>query len=323
MHRARALFTPTRRSRPALLLLAFATLSQVAPAETRIYTIDPTQSSITLSGTVISQFGAAPIQQQGTGSLTTDYTGTLVAERTSNSIQFTGGAVDANVNGTWQPLPDASSGSAPADYGARVSFLFGAIVVNFAGRDLVANLTGDVTPVDANGSFSLANSAVNFTSGNIAYRANIGTPTGTESLAGRSGELDGAASLDIQPDGLFERLTLPVMATFNFPIDARTSVSLTLDGQLVATAPLPVLLPGDFNGDGSVDAADYVVWSKGLAGPPDDLNYNIWRANFGRKISGGALDATSSAIPEPASVVTTIVGFAALFWNTRRLRRTT
>src|SRR5688572_9134172 len=89
-------------------------------ADTRIYTLDPDESSITLSGSVTSQFGTAPINEQGPGSLTTSYTGTIHADRTSSAIQFiSGGSIDANVSGSWQPLADASAGSAPADYGAR------------------------------------------------------------------------------------------------------------------------------------------------------------------------------------------------------------
>jgi hypothetical protein len=55
-------------------------------------------------------------------------------------------------------------------------------------------------------------------------------------------------------------------------------------------------LPGDYNGNGTVDAADYVLWRNG--GPlqnegadpgivtPED--YNVWRANFGRTFGSGA-----------------------------------
>ena len=43
-------------------------------------------------------------------------------------------------------------------------------------------------------------------------------------------------------------------------------------------------LAGDFNRDGSVDAADYVVWRRHLSGNSfvDTANYQTWRANFGR-----------------------------------------
>ena len=37
-------------------------------------------------------------------------------------------------------------------------------------------------------------------------------------------------------------------------------------------------LPGDFNWDGRVDTADYVVWRKGLGTEYDESDYDVWRA---------------------------------------------
>lgn len=48
----------------------------------------------------------------------------------------------------------------------------------------------------------------------------------------------------------------------------------------------PPALPGDYNGDGSVDAADYVVWPK--TGVNGQAGYNTWRANFGNVLPPGA-----------------------------------
>jgi hypothetical protein len=45
--------------------------------------------------------------------------------------------------------------------------------------------------------------------------------------------------------------------------------------------------PGDFNSDGTVDAADYVVWRKGLDTMYSQNDYDVWRANFGRAPSAG------------------------------------
>jgi hypothetical protein len=56
-------------------------------------------------------------------------------------------------------------------------------------------------------------------------------------------------------------------------------------------------LEGDFNGDGAVNAADYVVWRKTDG---TQAGYNTWRMNFGRTAGGGA--ATSAAVPEPGTV---------------------
>jgi uncharacterized protein YjbI with pentapeptide repeats len=42
-------------------------------------------------------------------------------------------------------------------------------------------------------------------------------------------------------------------------------------------------LPGDFNSDGRVDAADYLAWRKGLGTTYSAATLNIWRASFGTK----------------------------------------
>ncbi|HEX2475490.1 MAG TPA: matrixin family metalloprotease [Lacipirellulaceae bacterium] len=70
-------------------------------------------------------------------------------------------------------------------------------------------------------------------------------------------------------------------------------------------------VPGDYNGDGIVDAADYVVWRKSLAeiglGLAADVNqdsivdgadYGAWRRNYGLI----AADGTSPSVPEPAAL---------------------
>ena len=82
----------------------------------------------------------------------------------------------------------------------------------------------------------------------------------------------------------------------------------------VTLAALPGF-PGDFNGNGTVDAADYVVWRKGLGTTytPDD--YNVWLTNFGQTAGSGSGAATgllSSAVPEPTSLVLflfSVIGF--------------
>ena len=72
-------------------------------------------------------------------------------------------------------------------------------------------------------------------------------------------------------------------------------------------------LIGDFNNDGVVDAADYVVWRNAsptatlpndrTPGVVDASDYADWRANFGKSqpASGAALGG--NAVPEPASIL--------------------
>jgi hypothetical protein len=91
-----------------------------------------------------------------------------------------------------------------------------------------------------------------------------------------------------------------------------------------------VILAGDFNRDGLVDAADYIVWKKfnntattafALADADgsefvdaDDLAW--WRTNFGRSASGGG--SGSPQVPEPVTAPLTAILFLAM---TRRSTR--
>jgi hypothetical protein len=68
--------------------------------------------------------------------------------------------------------------------------------------------------------------------------------------------------------------------------------------------PFVDMLAGDYNHNGTVDAADYVAWRDGLAGgvfTPQD--YNTWRANFGSKLEAGGSAGASASVPEPAGLL--------------------
>jgi hypothetical protein len=84
-------------------------------------------------------------------------------------------------------------------------------------------------------------------------------------------------------------------------------------------------LPGDFNHDGSVDAADYVVWRKNPGGvyTPDD--YTAWRANFGATLGSGAGasasdHAISPVVPEPATILLLVFEAVAMYLPVRQFR---
>ena len=80
--------------------------------------------------------------------------------------------------------------------------------------------------------------------------------------------------------------------------------------------PAPQIQPGDYNQDGVVDAADYVVWRNtlgqtvpmlgtgadgdgdGVIGPAD---FDVWRAKFGSIPSGAG--SHSGEVPEPGSTI--------------------
>jgi fibronectin-binding autotransporter adhesin len=70
---------------------------------------------------------------------------------------------------------------------------------------------------------------------------------------------------------------------------------------------LVVGIPGDHNNDGTVDAADYVVWRKNIG---TQQAYDAWRSNFGRTASGSGM---STGVPEPATGLLLSMGIVALF----------
>jgi hypothetical protein len=66
-------------------------------------------------------------------------------------------------------------------------------------------------------------------------------------------------------------------------------------------------LAGDFNQNGTVDAADYTTWRNGLGSIYNQGDYEVWKSHFGESGSGsgaaGSASAGASAVPEPATVM--------------------
>jgi Glycosyl hydrolase family 76 len=70
---------------------------------------------------------------------------------------------------------------------------------------------------------------------------------------------------------------------------------------------------GDFNSDGVVDAADYVVWRNGLGSVYSQTDYGQWRANFGRSVGSGAGAGMKAAVPEPMGLTSALAAMMACF----------
>jgi hypothetical protein len=64
-------------------------------------------------------------------------------------------------------------------------------------------------------------------------------------------------------------------------------------------------LPGDYNCDATVDAADYIVWRDGLGETYSQTDYDLWRAHFGQTAGSGATLLSAAwlprAVPEPST----------------------
>src|SRR5262249_16950560 len=150
-----------------------------------------------------------------------------------------------------------------------------------------------ILPVDGMGHFDLTQASVNFTTGDLAYRGPGGTPAGDGSIAGKSSLLSGTGTLasQIQGNQTTDTLTIPVSAKFDLMVDDTPTVHLTLAGQIIAAATFTTPLLGDYNGNGVVDAADYVLWREKSGStqslPNDDSpgvgndDFVRWKSRFG------------------------------------------
>jgi hypothetical protein len=107
--------------------------------------------------------------------------------------------------------------------------------------------------------------------------------------------------------------------------------ALITGGGLLNVATLPAMgVPGDYNGNGAVDAADYVLWRKNLGtntqlqnevagttpGQVTQEDYDAWRVRFGNT-SGNDLGV--AAVPEPATII--VLSFIGAFFFDRVRRR--
>ena len=92
-------------------------------------------------------------------------------------------------------------------------------------------------------------------------------------------------------------------------------------GFRLATIPTPVVVLGDYNANGTVDTAEYILWRNGgplmnevhNPGTVSDEDYTEWRSRFGNPPgSGGGLAA---AVPEPDAGRLALLAIAALLCN--------
>jgi hypothetical protein len=206
----------------------------LAPAMADVFTLDTNLSSLTISGTV----QGASLVQQGAGSLTTQYGGTIEATQTASSIQFPGQSLIAAMNsGNWQPLDDGSAGLAAANYGASVNLAAGLVKVKAALRSLVLDVTSSALTFNSTGQFAStdltfliptnANSALSY------LVTGLVDSSGSTAVSGQS--TNNVTTLaTLVTNGEAQTLTIPVNAQFTFSANSTNDTILNLEGQLVA-----------------------------------------------------------------------------------------
>lgn len=88
-----------------------------------------------------------------------------------------------------------------------------------------------------------------------------------------------------------------------------------LDNFLVEVNGSNATLPGDYNGDGSVDAIDYTVWRDGGSPDSSQAGYDLWANNYGNSVPSSS---AGNAVPEPVSAALAALAAAAGFVGCRR-----
>jgi hypothetical protein len=146
-------------------------------------------------------------------------------------------------------------------------------VFGMAWHEVEISWIGNTIDWKVNGTSLITIDATNF----------VSQPAGTNILFGSS-DINAAASTD------FARFDLLFTLIDNIRVE-----------EVVDT------LTGDHNGDGKVDAADYVTWRQDPGAHGGAQGYEDWRANFGAMLGSGG----GSAIPEPATLLTALAALVA------------
>ena len=262
-------------------------------------------------GAVMLTGGAAALEVDGTAVLENGSTTTLIGDLSLDNVvtvveagaTLTGGGVLINPTGRTLRLLD----------GANV----GVLIQNQGNLDLGAS-PGQVQGIDfqqdSSGALEIeiaGNGLNDFDRLTLTGQALLAGTLNVSLFDGFSPALGNSFTFLSAVGGItaeFDTINLPILAagrTWSFN-DTATFIQLT-----VIQAPLL----GDYNGDNTVDAADYVVWRKTDG---SQAGYDTWRTHFSQSAGSGTSLSAIVAVPEPATAVMSLLTMAA--WCFRRGR---
>jgi autotransporter-associated beta strand protein len=248
---------------------------------------------------------AGPIVSNKTSTGTVDFTGAITA---ATSLTVNGGAVTLAGANTYTGDNTVNGGTLTAS-GAAATFGGGDVTVNAGSAAISAGV---------------ANAILNTATLTLLGGGTANAPdAGFISLAAGINEQVGALVLGTAPQAA---------GTYGATGSGATN---TNDEYFFGSGIITVVapgVPGDYNGNGSVDAADYVVWRNGgpllnevdTPGTVNAADYTEWRSRFGNSGSGaGGGMGPSAGVPEPATATCLVLFSAALgIFRRRRPART-
>jgi probable HAF family extracellular repeat protein len=175
------------------------------------------------------------------------------------------------------------------------------------------------------------------TSGTMLDLESLGGPNSYGYAVGNAGQVVGATEVDVEVSyntHAFLYTSGSGMVDLNTLIDPLSGWELLdaseineagqitgqglINGEYHAFLLTPVQIPGDFNGNGTVDAADYTVWRNGLGTIYTPADYAVWKAHFGETSGSGSAGASPShAAPEPSTLALAVFGLACSLFAAR------
>jgi outer membrane autotransporter protein len=215
-------------------------------------------------------------------------------------------------------LSGSGTGSGPVSV-AALGTLGGTGAINGA----VTN-SGKIAPGASIGTLTVNNNVTMNANSHLAIE--LSGTSADRLVVGGNLDLSAAEFLDVTGSGSGPWVIATYGGTLLGTFDSVTSgynVDYSTSGQIILNA---MALPGDYNGDGKVDAADYVAWRMSpstFSGSP--AGYNAWRANYGNPAAGSSGADFAVQVPEPTSLAIVAnlmaLGFLPLFLMFRVQRR--
>jgi hypothetical protein len=253
--------------------------------------------------------------RQGNATHTLDYIGPLYPIFENYHLYYKFIDFDPALTGPWEIVPTDSTGTGPSNFTnamAEPEFL-----------PLVDDIAVQGTPLGARVSWTLPN-LTGFDVDGIFVRV-------IEAISGRhmwsTDFLPPQSTSFTPPPGV---LQAGVDYVYWVSLaDSDTEVTYLENSSKAFSQPFRFTgLSRDFNLDGTVDAADYVVWRNGLGTAYAQNDYGEWRANFGKTSGSGAAayplgaspQSLSAAVPEPATALLLSLSITALVFIPRQLR---